>query len=237
MYIRNNLATSIYRLLIAILSILGVWMCFDRFGLSAWRVLLTYVLLVSALYFGILAVIGIAFRNRRKRILRSPMLEGALIISLLTTSITTFVFMANGWEHPVLIGGAAALSYVTLPLLMVANWLIFLPKGRWRGIFPFYWLAFPTIYVALMLFTAEVWPETIPRYPLEFLDYWQYDLVRMIWTLILYAVCILIVGYVLCVLDALMGGKVGKHIVMPKIKLIEIDPAEKRRPKAPSSTK
>ena len=106
------------------------------------------------------------------------------------------------------------------------------------------------MYVALMLFTAEIWPESIPRYPLAFLDYWQYDLVRMIWTLIFYAVCILIVGYGLYIVDALMGGKVGRHVVLPKIKLIEIEPEaekqeevtkqekqEKRRPKAPSSTK
>lgn len=250
MYIRNSLAATVYRMLVAVLASLGLWMCFDSFGLTAWRILLTYVLLGTALYFGLLAIIGFITKEQRKQIVGSPMLEGALIIGLLTTSITTFVFMAQNWSHPALTGGAAALSYVTLPVLVIADWLIFLPKGRWQGIYPFYWLAFPTIYAALILLTAELWPKVDLRYPLGFLDYQFYDIVRMIWVLIFYAVCVLIGGYGFYIIDALMSGKVGKHIVLPKIKLVEIEDKaeeieevpektrqEKRRPKAPQPTK
>lgn len=222
MYIRNSLAMVIYRALVAILSALGVWMCFDKFGLEAWRVFLTYVLLVTAIYFGIMSIAGLWARKERRQLTGSPVIEGALIISFLVASATTFVFMAHGWEHPVLNGGAAALSYVTLPVLIIADWLIFLPKGRWQGIYPFYWLAFPAIYIALILFTAEIWTNTYLRYPLEFLDFRTFDIVRMIWALIFYAVCILIAGYIIYIIDALISGKVGKYIVLPKIKLVEV---------------
>jgi len=222
MYMRNSLAATVYRMLVAILAALGLMMCFEAFGLSTWRVFLTYVLLGVLLCFGTLAIIGFITKERRKQIVGSSMFEGALIIGLLITSITTFVFMAQGWSHPALSGGAAALCYVTLPVLVIADWLIFLPKGRWQGMYPFYWLAFPTIYAALILLTAEVWQKIDLRYPLVFLDYWSYDIVATIWTLIFYAVCILIVGYGFYVIDALMGGKAGRHIVLPKIKMIEV---------------
>ena len=223
MRIRNSLATAIYRLLVAILAALGAWMCFDSFGASAWRVFVTYVLLLAAIYFGVVAIIGFITKERKRQIVGLPMLEGALIIGLLTASITAFVFLAYGWSHPALTGAAAALSYVTLPVLVIADWLIFLPKGRWQGIYPFYWLAFPTIYTALILLTSELWPEAEPRYPLEFLNYRLNDISRMIWALIFYAVCILSVGYLFYVIDALISGKAGKHVVLPKIRVVEIE--------------
>lgn len=223
MNIRNGLAAAIYRLLVAVLAMLGVWMYLDSFGWSAWRILATYVLMFTAVYFCVLALVGLITKNRKKRVIGSPMLEGALTIALLIVSITTFVFMAGGWVHPALSGGAAALSYVTLPVLVIADWLIFMPKGRWQSIYPFYWLAFPTIYVAAILLSAELCPEIDLRYPLAFLDYRVYDIVQMIWVLIFYAVCILTVGYGFYGIDALVGGKVGKYIVLPKIKLVEVD--------------
>lgn len=198
----------------AILAGFGAWMYFDSFGLSAWRIFATYALLMTAIYFGILAIIGLATKERRKQIVSSSMIEGVLIISLLTVSVTTFVFMIP------------ALSYVTLPVLVIADWAIFMPKGRWQGIYPFYWLAVPTIYAAVILFTAELWLDLDLRYPLGFLDYRVYDISRMIWTLIFYAVCILIVGYGFYAIDALVSGKVGKHIVLPKIKLVEVESEE-----------
>lgn len=248
MYIRNSLAATVYRVLVAILAALGLWMCFDSFGLSAWRVFLTYVLLFASIYFGALAVLGSVMKERKKQITGAPMLEGVLIIGILVTSMTTFATMANGQLHSALTGGAAALSYVTLPVLIIADWLIFLPKGRWRGIYPFYWLAFPAIYVALILFTAETWTDIDLRYPLGFLDYHSFDVVKMIWVLIFYMVCILIVGYSLYIIDALISGKVGKYIVLPKVKLVEVDDEEanpepskssqaKRRREAPQSAK
>lgn len=226
MHIRNSLATTIYRLLVAILACFGAWMYFDSFGLSAWRIFATYALLMTAIYFGVLAIVGLATKERRKQIVGSPMIEGALIISLLAVSVTTFVFMVRGWAHPALTGPAAALSYVTLPVLVIADWVIFMPKGRWQGIYPFYWLAVPTIYAAAILFTAELWSDLDLRYPLGFLDYRIYDISRMIWTLIFYAVCILAVGYGLYTIDALVSGKVGKHVVLPKIKLVEVESEE-----------
>lgn len=210
----------------AILAGFGAWMYFDSFGLSAWRIFATYALLMTAIYFGILAIIGLATKERRKQIVSSSMIEGVLIISLLTVSVTMFVFMVHGWQQPTLSGPAAALSYVTLPVLVIADWAIFMPKGRWQGIYPFYWLAVPTIYAAAILFTAELWLDLDLRYPLGFLDYRVYDISRMIWTLIFYAVCILIVGYGFYVIDALVSGKVGKHIVLPKIKLVEVESEE-----------
>ncbi len=222
MNIRNGFAASIYRLLVAILAMLGAWMCFENFGWSSWRVLLTYTLLFTTIYFGVLAIVGLVLNKRKRQALGLPMLEGALIITLLTVSVTTFVFMARDWEHPALAGGAAALSYVTLPVLVIADWLIFMPKGRWRSIYPFYWLAFPVFYVAAILFTAELYPNIDLRYPLAFLDYHIHDIVQMIWILIFYAICILIVGYGFYAIDALVGGKVGKYVVLPKIKLVEV---------------
>ena len=218
MHIRNSLATTIYRMLMAILAGFGAWMYFDSFGLSAWRIFATYALLMTAIYFGILAIIGLATKERRKQIVSSSMIEGVLIISLLTVSVTTFVFMIHGWQQPTLSGPAAALSYVTLPVLVIADWAIFMPKGRWQGIYPFY--------AAVILFTAELWLDLDLRYPLGFLDYRVYDISRMIWTLIFYAVCILIVGYGFYAIDALVSGKVGKHIVLPKIKLVEVESEE-----------
>lgn len=236
MYIHHKLSALLYKLLVALLCSFGAWLTFETFGLTAWRVFVTYPLIVGAIYFLVSAIMAFWNYGQQKSGF-CAMLEGALIIGFLTSSITVMVCYNFDWSHPSLQGAAAALVYATLPILVTCDYFLFVPKGHWQPIYPFYWLAFPIIYASMMVLTAEDLPVNTPwLYPLEFLNYKTGNFALLVQWFVFYSVAILIVGYILYVLDALMGGKVGKYIVLPRIKLVEIEDANPARTK-PKSTK
>jgi hypothetical protein len=58
------------------------------------------------------------------------------------------------------------LLHTVLPLLALADWLVFEPRGRYRRRYALYWLAGPLVYLAYAL----VWGAIDDTYPYPFID-------------------------------------------------------------------
>ncbi len=226
MYISLRTTTIIYKAALGFLSVLGVWVSFATFDSAAWRVFLTWILIISAIYYIMSTLIFLLNKKRRASDTPCPMLEGMIIVSLVLCGVTAVTCFANEIEHPMITGLMAALVYVTLPILTIGGWLLFSKKGAWHLISPFYWLALPLTYVGFILFSAEVSSANLDMpYPLPFLDYQNYDLANLFTWLLFFAVIILVFSYVLVVIDVIMGGQVAKNIVLPRIKTLQAEPA------------
>lgn len=226
MYISLRTTTIIYKAALGFLSVLGAWVSFATFGSAAWRVFLTWILIISAIYYILSALVFMLNKKRRANDTPCPMLEGMIIVSLVLCGVTAVACFASEIEHPMITGLMAALVYVTLPILAVGGWLLFSKKGAWHLISPFYWLALPLTYVGFILFSTEVSSANLDLpYPLPFLDYQNYDLANLFTWLLFFAVIILVFSYTLVVIDAIMGGQVAKNIVLPHIKTLQTEPA------------
>lgn len=224
MYIRNKLVSSFYKLSLGLISVYGFWMTLATFGATAWRLFSTWALMIGAIYFCISALILALSSKRESGDVPCPMLEGALIVAFLLQAVTAIACAINDEYFPGLSGFVAVLAYYILPVLTLLDWCLFNKKGLWRAVDPFYWLALPLSYSAMIILTANMLPSsTALLYPVAFLDYNTYGLWEMLGWLALIGLLILIFGYILILLDAFMGGVIAKHIVLPRIRTVTVD--------------
>lgn len=227
MYIRNKLVAAFYKLSLGLISIYGFWMTLADFGATAWRLFSTWALLLGAIYFCLSALILSLSSKREAGDTPCPMLEGMLIVAFIIQAIATISCAVNDDYLPGLSGFAAVLSYYILPILTLVDWSLFNKKGLWRAADPFYWLALPLAYAAMIVLTANMLPSsTTLLYPVAFLDYNTNGFWEMLSWLALLGLLILTFGYILILLDAFMGGIIAKHIVLPHIRTVTIDDEE-----------
>lgn len=229
MYIQNKPASALYKMFIGILAAVGFWLSLAEFGLSAWRLFSTSILLVAALYFLISALIIALSKKRNSGQIPCPMLEGALIVSSSLLCVATIIYHLQDIAFPGAGGWHASLIYFVLPFLVLSDWLLFTKKGQWHLGYPLYWMAPAIIYASLIILTAFDLPETDPlRYPVAFLDFYNGDLITTLEWIALVGILMLVYGYVLILIDCTASGKISQHIVLPRIKTIvlEEDPVE-----------
>ncbi len=224
MYIQSRSASACYKLFIGLLACLGFWISLASFGMSAWRLFSTYVLCVAMVYYLLSALMIALSRRRPLGKTLYPSLDGGLMVSFALIMVATVNYRLQDLYLPGAGGWHAALIYFMLPFLVLMDWLLFARKGTWQPIDPLYWLAGPTMYCAGMILTAEyLSPYTEWLYPLGFMNYAEVGILEMVEWLITLASLILIGGYILLLVDFVMSGKLGKYVVLPRIKMIPID--------------
>ena len=224
MYIQNKLVAAFYKLSLGLISVYGFWMTLADFGATAWRLFSTWALMIGAIYFCISALILALSHKREAGATPCPMLEGMLLVAFTIQAVTAIACTINDEYLPGLSGFVAVLVYYALPVLTLLDWCLFNKKGLWRAVDPFYWLALPLAYSAMIILTANMLPSSASLlYPVAFLDYNTNGLWEMLGWLALCGLLILIFGYILILLDAFMGGIIAKHIVLPRIRTVTID--------------
>lgn len=211
MYIENRLASALFKLLIGVLSAVGFWIAVATLGSSAGRLLSTWVLAISAVYFLVAAAIIAFSKERNAGDIPCPTLEGAILINFLLCGITAICLIMSGEHFPGLSGLPMPLVYATLPILVLCDWAIFNRKGRWHVADPCYWLALPAFYVGYIIYTAEWAPDTLAlRYPFHFFEYNEIGITQFLIWLVIFAASLLVGGYIFFIIDYILGGHFSK---------------------------
>lgn len=221
MHIEKRSIAAIYRLIIVVLAVIGLWIELSSFQESAWRLFATWMLAILAIYY-IATTIKTAFWKRSTfDVLPCPMLQGMLLVAGLSMLIAS----VSGLQLTGLTGFSNVLIVFLIPLLLLGDYSLFTKKGSWRTIEPFYWLAFPVIYVSGIIITGDFMYTTDPGlvYPYGFLNFHAIGVDQMLWFFALEIAVVLVIGYALVLIDYLASGKVAQHIVMPRIKTIVIE--------------
>jgi len=220
MYIQNRYAKIAYRSVIVLLAFVGLWLEFISFGEKAWRLLTTWYVLIAGVYYGVNIVISI-IKPKQHGAMCCSMLHGAIILTGLMLLIGDIAAATGAFDVLGLEGIGCFLTNFLLPILIFLDWIIFVRKGTWRVIDPWYWLAWLIIYAGIIILTARGardWP-----YPYSFLDYQAIGIDIMIWWILLISVIALAAGYAIMLLDFALSGEIHKYIVMPRIKTIVIE--------------
>ncbi len=225
MYIRSKPVVALYKLLIGILALSTGWFLLGKYSWTAFRLFPTWVLLLAAIYY-LFSTLVITL-NRKRDVGKSlcPMLEGMIIMGFVLISGMALDSLMRMAPLPVLDTWVVVMAAIILPILTVLDWVLFVKKGRWRPMNPIYWLALPVCYAATMLFTAELLPSDITdlAYPLPMLDYRSYGLWEMLLFMLIITLVELSLGYILYILDFALSGKLAKNIVLPHIRVVEVD--------------
>lgn len=227
MHIRSKPLAVSSKAVLGLVSSFGAVAMFTRYGDQAWRIFSTWVFLLGALYFFAAGIALLVSKRDSGRII-CPMLDGMILTGLVLSGFMRLVYPTASTYSDQLDSWLAILFYIVLPILILLDWLVLAKKGRWRLSEPFYWLALPFTYAATMIFTAEFMPDSAAfRYPLFFLDFQVFSLGNMFGWLLFLGILDLSFGYFLIVIDALMGGKISRHIVLPRIKTVLVEDTPK----------
>lgn len=240
----HHLAASLYRLGAGIVVGTMLWMQLGEFGWDAWRLAETWILALAVFYFIVAAVVafwrGLHGVNDYNFF---PMLQGAIITLGIGVLVLWLSYQDQNLIWPGAQDGLTWLRLVLVPMLTALDWIAFTKKGGWHLCYPWYWAGLVVIFACSVLLTAGLVHQDVWQYPYFFLNYPVNSIEYMFWWMLLISAVVLVIGYAIVTLDYLVSGKIGEHIVMPRIKTIIIEeelpveptraPATKSQPKAP----
>lgn len=224
MYIQSRPTVALYRLAVSVVATVSLILQFVVVGTAAWRTFPVWFLLIVAVYYAVLSIITAFMKRRDSGKVICPTLQGALLLAGTIIATATAIFGVVGMPGAGPTGFILFLANFCVPLMILLDWILFTRKGAWRFIDPFYWLALPIIYVSYILTSAAFMPASAELiYPYGFLDFPVINLDTMLWWMAILLVLALTFGYIYVVLDFAMSGRLGKYVVLPKIKTIVIE--------------
>lgn len=202
MYIKNRLASMIYKADILVLAVFGVAVELREFGWQALRLLpVVGGILVVGYY---LVTLILATKDKAFPISQPlcPALKGAITIAMIIGAVATTAF-----DPGVDLVDAAALLGLIVPLLMLGDWLLFDQKGLLKLSAPFNFLALVASYFAIMIITSEQLTSSAAlRYPYEFLNFHKH-MNETVVGLSLIALVTLAFGFAYTLADKLLCGE------------------------------
>lgn len=224
MYIRKQFISAGYKILVSLLAASAASMLFVVYGVDAWRLFSTWSMLLIAVYFFLAGIIIAISKKREAGKVPCVMLQGMCITASATLVLMECLSFAGLLTVPGVGGFGIAFINFIVPVFVLFDWILFSKKGFWHVIDPWYWLAWIVCYFTIMTLTANYLPKsTLLLYPYEFLNYPEIGLDEMAWWIAIFISLELAFGYLILCLDLLIGGRLSKYIVLPKIKTIIIE--------------
>lgn len=215
MYIRNGRFKQLYRLVFLFLCEAGIILQYAGMADKGDLTMLTcyYTILSNILCFIYFAVLVIAQRKKENALIR-----GAVTMCIAVTGLV-YHFMLNGFMGTAAGAGVpvTALSvsnilvHYVVPILVILDYFLFVPKGQYKSLYPLAWLVLPYAYFAFSMVRAEVSSRTFTgfggtsRYPYPFLDVDLYGWDKVLLIVLAVTVAFLALGYIVYVLDRLLG--------------------------------
>lgn len=211
MRIKNLWFSTIWKGIIAMLCLAALLIDFGFFaGRADWWILNYYTVLsnIACFVFFALAHVRseIALKRGERDFAWSPRIEGAFVFCIAVTGIVYATMLApeDIAEGKFLTFENLVLHYVG-PAMVILDWLLFSPKGRFRPADPLLWLLAPLGYFGYILarstFAGNI-GTTGSRFPYGFIDpAVQGGWGEMFWGVAYIAIAMAALGYIIYTLD------------------------------------
>lgn len=219
MYIHNGRFKQIYRLFFLFVCEAGIILQYAGMaGKGDLRMLTAYYTILSnILCFIYFAVLVIAQRKKENALVR-----GGVTMCITVTGLV-YHFMLNGLMGTAVGTGVplTALSvsnilvHYVVPIMVILDYFLFVPKGQYKSLYPLAWLVLPYAYFAFSMVRAEVSVRAFTgfgstsRYPYPFLDVDLHGWDKVLLIVLAVTVAFLALGYIVYVLDRLLGKNLG----------------------------
>ncbi len=140
-----------------------------------------------------------------------PAIKGAVTMSMTITGLVAFFLLRQTFAES---GGIMHIALILLhdivPVMTIADWLLFDTKGKTTKLSPFIWEVPALIYVTYAMIAAqfkEIGSITHSRYPYPFLDTDVLGLPKVAMTIIILIIFFLILGYIYVGIDHFLASK------------------------------
>jgi len=216
--IKNRRLAVAWRALLALISVSGIVLLFATSSSSSRPVLFLYFTTQSNIFIAIMYIV-LAAGSIRKLAAEGP--EGtawnprpSLQLSFVFYITITFMVFALLLESRFSMEGAAGVSmnltHYVVPLMALADWILFMPHGMIRYRTALAWLWYPAVY-ALSSFTLAGFDVVRyydgSRYPYFFLNAEKLGWNRMAWILPAFAIMFCALGAGMIFLDRIFSRK------------------------------
>lgn len=215
MYVRNRMLVLIYRIFLVLICGYGLFLYWNPFSGGRDAGMFRYYTIQSnMLCFLFFACLCIFSRKKGEGSGGTFLLrfKGAVTMAI-TVTMLIYQFMLADTPFRMGAGDGVLRSFIVhfiVPVMVIADWLLFDPKGGFRKIDPLLWLGIPLLYFFYVLIAAQLGADYGgSRYP-----YWFIDADRLGWgKMMLYVAALFVgflgLGYIYYGVDRLMAGKRG----------------------------
>lgn len=217
--IRNRRLAAAWRTLVALTSVAGIVLLFATSGASSRPTLFLYFTTQSNIFIAMLYVV-LAAGSARQLASEGPTGDTwnprpSLQLSLVFYISITFAVFALLLESRFSMEGAAGISmkltHYIVPLMALADWILFMPHGRLGFANVFAWLWYPAFYALASFALAGMNVVRFydgSRYPYFFLNADKLGWGRMAWILPAFASGFCALGAGMIFLDRLLSRKI-----------------------------
>ncbi len=142
------------------------------FDYSIFRMFTNISNLFCGIYFIICASVIAYDKNRSGGDSPLPWLKGICTMSITLTGIIAAAIIAYEFDPHTPSGISTVILHIITPILIMADWLIFDTKGRYKSYGPYLWLCAPYAYFFYIMISAQFMDKADElRFPYPFLDY------------------------------------------------------------------
>jgi hypothetical protein len=197
---RGGLAI-VYR--VALVGLCGWGIALNVFAWGGSALILTYYTIQSNIVVAVFFAYLIARRIKTDRPVSASIKGGVTVCITLTFAVYHFMLRPQAFEMGEYgTSTANALAHYVVPLMVIADWLLFDAKGRMKALDPVKWLVFPGAYLVFAMVLAQVRTVEIGSpYPYFFIDVQTLGVGPVILNCLAVAAGYTALGYVLVGLD------------------------------------
>lgn len=221
MYLKSNSFRTFFRLCVLCVCEFSLFLQFMNLGTSTGvkRMLCYFTPLVYFLGFFYFFYLVCTQKGKEH-----PLLKGAVMVSIFAAGIAVPFLSGSGaiastgdLQYGMYSSGALHfLAYYLFPILVLLDYLLFVPQGQYKALYPPAGLIFPALYGIFLLLRAKFgslifhFGKTKSAYPYLFLDEAVNGTNKVILTVVCIAIGFLSIGYLLFLLDWALGKIRGK---------------------------
>ncbi len=217
MLIKNKYVSLIFKILIVIIGIYGLYdSCFKTkyVGLGEHFSYYTNLSNLLCIVFFFIYAIKMLLNFKKDKHNYYPRIKGCITVAISITGIVynfilrPFMTSVEGVMDLNSIGNY--IVHIVIPLMVILDYILFDEKGIYTKKEPFIWLILPFLYFVFICIRAKLakpFTYTNSNYPYFFLDIDAFGLPKIIINIVIAIISILILGYLYVFLDKLLNRK------------------------------
>lgn len=186
--------------------ILQVGLTEGNFDLRIFRMFTNISNLMCGLYFILAAAVIALDKGRDGGSSPFPTFKGVCTMAITLTGIVAAAIVKSEFNAHTPAGIATVLLHIVTPVLIMADWLLFDTKGRWKITTPLFWMILPYLYFAFIMISARLMEkDDFMRFPYPFLNYEQMGIPALILVLAIMTFFYTGISYLCIMIDRKMG--------------------------------
>lgn len=167
-------------------------------------------------YFCVFIMFLVLFQTIRKKeddyVTAVPALKYAGLPAILLTFLVFNLLLAGAPDRDPALNYniASVLLHVVLPIMYIADGVLFYPRKTMKAVYPLLSTIFPLLYVAFVFIRAKIHnfdPETPLLYPYFFLNIETQGVSGVVLWVFMIFLAFMVIGYVLFALDRILGRR------------------------------